>query len=112
MEWWLVLFIILGGLLLLLAAGVPVAFTFLVINLFGVYIFWGGTTGFLGLMDSIYSSVSMFALLPVPLFIIMGEVLFHSGLAFKSIDVVDKWLGRIPGRLGLISIGSATIFLV
>jgi len=110
LEWWLVLFIILGGLLLLLAAGVPVAFTFLVINLLGVYVFWGGTTGFLGLMDSIYSSVSMFALLPVPLFIIMGEVLFHSGLAFKSIDVVDKWLGRIPGRLGLVSIGSATIF--
>jgi tripartite ATP-independent transporter DctM subunit len=110
LEWWLVLVIILGSLLLLLAAGVPVAFTFLVINLVGVYIFWGGTIGFFGLMDSIYSSVSMFALLPVPLFIIMGEVLFHSGLAFKSIDVVDKWLGRIPGRLGLVSIGSATIF--
>lgn len=52
----------------------------------------------------------MFALLPIPLFVIMGEVLFHCGLALKAIDVLDAWLGRIPGRLGLVAIGSATIF--
>jgi tripartite ATP-independent transporter DctM subunit len=62
------------------------------------------------LIDGIYSSVTLFSLLPIPLFVIMGEVLLHSGLAFESINVVDKWLGRLPGRLGLVSIASATIF--
>lgn len=110
MEWWVILIIIIGGLLLLLATGLPVAFSFLVLNLIGGYIFWGGTSGFAQLVDSVYSSVTMFALLPVPLFVIMGEVLLHSGLAFKSVDIVDKWLGRVPGRLGLVAIGSATLF--
>jgi tripartite ATP-independent transporter DctM subunit len=110
MEWWGVILLILGGLMLLLATGLPVAFSFLVVNLVAGYMVWGGTTGFEQLIDSVYSSVTMFALLPVPLFIIMGEVLLNSGLAFKSVDIVDKWLGRVPGRLGLVAVSSATIF--
>lgn len=110
MEWWLALTIILGGLILLLATGLPVAFTFLVINLFGVFFLWGGINGFYQLIHSIYSSVTTFSLLPVPLFVIMGEVLFHSRLAMRAIDVVDKWLGRIPGRLGVLALVSGTMF--
>jgi tripartite ATP-independent transporter DctM subunit len=94
----------------LLSTGLPVAFSFLVVNLVAGYMVWGGSTGFDQLVDSVYSSVTMFALLPVPLFVIMGEVLLNSGLAFKSVDIVDKWLGRIPGRLGLVAVSSATIF--
>lgn len=110
MEWWLALSIILGGLMILLATGMPVAFCFMVVNLLGVFFLWDGTSGFYQLTDSIYSSVSTFSLLPVPLFIIMGEVLFHSRLALKAIDVVDKWLGRIPGRLGVLALASGTMF--
>lgn len=110
MEWWLALTIILGGLMLILATGMPVAFTFLVINLFGVFFLWGGINGFYQLIHSIYSSVTTFSLLPVPFFVIMGEVLFHSQLAMRAIDVVDKWLGRIPGRLGVLALVSGTMF--
>ena len=110
MEWWLALTIILGGLMFLLATGMPVAFCFMVVNLFGAYFLWDGTAGFYQLTDSIYSSVSTFSLLPVPLFVIMGEVLFHSRLALKAIDVVDKWLGKIPGRLGVLALASGTMF--
>ena len=110
MEWWLILLLILGGLIFILATGLPVAFCFLVVNLVGSYFLWNGQSGFIQLIDGIYSSVTLFSLLPIPLFVIMGEVLLHSGLAFESINVVDKWLGRLPGRLGLVSIASATIF--
>ena len=110
MEWWLIIVLIVGCLMVLLLTGLPVAFSFLVINLVCAYTIWGGMEGFDQLVDSIYSSVTMFALLPVPLFVIMGEILFHSGLAFKSVDIVDKWLGRIPGRLGLVAVSSATVF--
>ena len=94
----------------MLSTGLPVAFCFLVVNLVGCFFLWNGPSGFVQLIDGIYSSVTLFALLPIPLFVIMGEVLLHSGLAFESINVVDKWLGRLPGRLGLVSIASATIF--
>ena len=39
----------------------------------------------------------------------MGEVMFHSGLGANVVNTLDKWLGRIPGRLSLISVGAGTI---
>ena len=110
MEWWWTLVLIIGGLLVVLSTGLPVAFSFLVINLLGAYFLWGGVSGFSQLIDSVYSSVTMFALLPVPLFVLLGELLMHSKLAFKAIDIMDTWLGRVPGRLSLVTLGSGTLF--
>ncbi len=110
MDWQFILLIIFGSLILLMATGMPVAFCFMLINLVGVFIFFGGGIGLEQLILSIFSSLSTFTLLPVPLFILMGEVMFHSGIAPMVIDTVDKWLGRLPGRLGLIAVTSGTIF--
>ena len=109
MEWLLPLVIIFSSLVVLLATRLPVAFCFLTFNLAAAYFIWGGELGLYQLVLSIFSSVTMFSLLPVPLFILMGEVLFHSGLAFRAIDVLDKWMGRLPGRLGLVAVGSGSI---
>jgi len=110
LEWWVYLVIIFGALMFLLAMRLPVAFCFTAINLAGVYLLWGGEVGLHQLVLSIYSSVTRFSLLPVPLFVLMGEVLFHAGIAFQAIDVIDKWMGRIPGRLALITVASGTLF--
>lgn len=110
MEWYFVLILILGGLIVVLSSGLPVAFCFMVLNIVGSYILWGGTTGINQLIHSIYSSVTSFTLLPVLMFILMGETLFHSGLAFNAVKVVDKWLGGVPGRLCLVTIGAGTLF--
>lgn len=110
MEWYLVLLLIFGGLIFVLGTGLPVAFCFMVLNIIGSYLLWGGSTGINQLIHSIYSSVTSFTLLPVLMFILMGETLFHSGLAFNAVSVVDKWLGRIPGRLCLVTIGAGTLF--
>jgi len=110
MEWWLALLIIMGALVFLLATGLPVAFCFMAINLIGVLIYWGGITGFINLILSMYTSITFFALLPVAMFVLMGEVMFHSGIFVHSIDTLDKWMGRLPGRLGLLAVGSATLF--
>ena len=80
------------------------------INLWGVYILWGGSSGFLQLVQSIYSSVTLFSLIPVPLFVLMGEIMFQSGVGARMIDALDKWIGRIPGRLGLLAIAAGTVF--
>jgi tripartite ATP-independent transporter DctM subunit len=40
----------------------------------------------------------------------MGELMFHSKLANNTIDVIDKWLGRLPGRLSLLAAAGGTIF--
>jgi len=110
MEWWLALAIIFGSLVVLMTTGMPVAFCFMLVNVVGVFIFWGGTAGLSQLGLSIFSSVSTFAFLPVPLFILMGEVMFRSGLGLSMVDTLDKWMGRLPGRLGLLAVASGTLF--
>ncbi len=110
MEWQIALLLIIGSLLVAMASGLPVAFCFLLVNLIGVFFLWGGGVGLEQLIISIRGSVTKFTLVPLPLFILMGEVMFHSGVAPLMMDTLDKWLGRLPGRLGLLAVGGGTLF--
>lgn len=109
MEWWAVLIFFVGGLIFLLLLGFPIAFSFLLIDVLGTLVFMG-TLGLEHVTLQIFTSLSTFTLAPIPMFILMGELMFHSGLAYNSIDVVDRWLGRVPGRLGLLAASTGTIF--
>ena len=110
MEWWLALLIILGCFLVLLAVGVPVAFAFLFTNLVGAFFFWGGEAGLKQLVLSIVSALASYALPAVILYILMGEVVFVTGIAARMIGTLDGWIGRIPGRLSLEAVGAGTVF--
>jgi len=94
----------------MMVLGLPVAFCFMFVNLIGVYIFWGGLVGLEQLILTIFDTLISFTLMPLPLFVLMGEVMFLSGVAPNMIDALDKWLGRLPGRLGLLAVGGGTIF--
>jgi len=109
MEWWLILPIIFGSFIILMLAGMPVAFSFMLINLVGVAVFWGGVIGLRQLILSIFESVTFFAMLPVPLFILMGEVLFRSGMGTRMLDALERLLGRLPGRLSLVAVGGGVL---
>ncbi len=109
MDWPIYMMLFFGGLTLVLLSGIPVAFGFMLINVIGVYVFWGGSIGLSQLILSIDSSINTFVLIPVPMFILMGTVMFHSGVAFKMIDVLDEWLGRIAGRLSLLAVGAGAL---
>ncbi len=110
MSWAPTLLLIMGALLALMAIGLPIAFSFLAVNIVGAFFFWNGTAGLNQLVLSIYDSVTSFALLPVPLFVLMGEVMFRSGIAGKMMDVLDSWMGRVPGRLSLMAVAGGTMF--
>ena len=110
MDWVLNLTLLLGGLLVLLAIGLPVAFAFLLVNIVGFMAYMGGTRALPQLVLSMGDSVSSFVFAPVPLFILMGEIMFHSGLARRSMDALELWIGRIPGRLSLLSVAAGTMF--
>jgi len=110
MEWWMWFLLVIGSFLVLLAIGMPVFLSFMAVNIVCIYILWGGAIGMSQFVHSIFSSISTFVLLPIPLFIIMGEILVFSGVFVKAVDVLDLWMGRISGRLCIITIGAATIF--
>jgi tripartite ATP-independent transporter DctM subunit len=109
-AWYEILALIFGSMLALLATGMPVAFVLFLVTLVGI----GLTQGWGGPMQqfilTIKSSVSVFTLLPVPLFVLMGEILWHSKIADKALDALDKLLGRLPGRISLLTVLSGTVF--
>jgi len=109
LDWWWALILIFGSLFILFATGFPVAFSFLLINVVGIFFFWGGELGLRQLILSIYASLTNFILVPVPMFFLMGEIMFQSGVAMDVINALDKWLGRLPGRLGLLTVASSTV---
>jgi tripartite ATP-independent transporter DctM subunit len=55
-------------------------------------------------------SVMNFSLTPIPLFILMGELLFHTGLALKVIEGVERLIRQVPGRLAVIAVVAGTVF--
>lgn len=110
MMWYEAAALMVGGLLFLMVLGMPVAVAFLAINVVGVVIFMGGMVGVDQLVANATTSITSFALVPVPLFLIMGELLFHTGLAFRVFDALDKCFGGIRGRLSYLTVGGGTIF--
>jgi len=108
-DWVSSLLILLGILLAGLATGLPVAFTFIGISVAGLYLVLGPAA--LSLIASgAFESVGLFVFIPLPLFILMGELLMRSGIATMTIDAADKWIGRVPARLSVSTVAGSTIF--
>ncbi|NMG50791.1 TRAP transporter large permease subunit [Azoarcus communis] len=110
MEWQAALALMLGSLFVLMLIGVPVAFAFLGVNLIGAWVFLGGEAGLGQLVRNSVGSISSFSLTPIPLFVLMGEVLFHTGLAYRAIEAIERLISRVPGRLSLVSVLGGTTF--
>ncbi len=102
--------LLIGGVLVLMGLGMPVAISFLTVNLIGAYYFMGGLPGVDQLISNTSVSITSFALVPVPLFLIMGELLYQTGLAIRVFDALDKCLGGLRGRLSYLTVGGGTLF--
>src|SRR6185436_7341364 len=87
-----------------------VAIAFLAINIVGALFFLGGEQGLSQLARNAVASVTSFSLTPIPFFVLMGEVLFHSGVALKAIDAFALLIRKVPGRLSVIAIVAGTVF--
>jgi tripartite ATP-independent transporter DctM subunit len=108
---WVAASVVLFGLLsVLFALGLPAAFAFLGINIAGAWIWLGGEAGLVQLVRNGLVSITSFSLTPIPFFVLMGEVLFHTGLAMKAIDAIDRLIWRVPGRLSVVAVVAGTVF--
>ncbi|MEX0589457.1 MAG: TRAP transporter large permease subunit [Xanthobacteraceae bacterium] len=110
MGWIEASIILFGGLVALMGLGLPVAFAFLGLNVIGALLFLGGEQGLPQLTRNAVQSVTSFSLTPIPFFVLMGEVLFHTGVAMKAIDAISLLIRRVPGRLSVIVIVAGTVF--
>src|SRR3978361_1482192 len=110
MSWELAALLLLGGSTVLMFLGVSVAISFLAINIIGAYLFLGGEPGLQQLARNSVVSVTNFSLTPIPFFVLIGEILFHTGLAIKVIDGVERLIRQVPGRLAVVAVVAGTIF--
>jgi tripartite ATP-independent transporter DctM subunit len=92
-----------------MGTGLPVFVAFLIANVAGVLVTLG-ERGFGMFSNSMYETLTSESFVTIPLFVLMGEILFRSG----SVDVLsialDKWIGKVNGRMYYLVIGLSTIF--
>jgi len=110
MMWLLTLVVFFAMLFLLMSFGVGVAMAFLIVNICTLIYFVGVDSGMSVLVTSSYGALAHYVLSPIPLFILMGEILYRSGCISMALDAMERMLGRLPGRLSLLSILAGTVF--
>lgn len=109
MEWYFALGAALTVLFLLLATGLPVFVAFLIANISGVLIAIG-PRGFGLFSNSVYETMTSESFVTIPLFILMGEILFRSGSVEILSNALDVLIGRLRGRLYFLIIALSTVF--
>jgi tripartite ATP-independent transporter DctM subunit len=110
MEWYEALALLLGTIIGLMALGMPVALAFLAANIVGAWVFMGGERGVSALLNNGLGALTKFALVPIPLFLLMGEIFFHTGLGARMFNAIDRLMGKLPGRLSYVTVLGGTGF--
>ena len=110
MEWYATIGVMVGSIAAMMLLGFPVAFAFLGVNIFGAIAFMGGIDGLSLVVANATNRLTIFILVPIPLFMLMGELFFRTGLAMRVFDAFDLVLGRLPGRLAFLTVGGGTFF--
>lgn len=110
MEWYLALAFLLSMVVVFLVVGMPIALAFLAANVIGAWYFMGGQAGITQLLNNGFGALSSFNLVPIPLFLLMGELFFRTGLGMRMFNAVDMLMGRVPGRLSYVTVVGGTGF--
>lgn len=98
-------YLMVAGVIVLLALGIPVALSLLAMGATGLFAI-RGVRGTEFLLESLpYTSVANLALIVIPLFILMGHFAFSAGLSDKAYKAAKAWVGHIAGGLPI-----ATVF--
>ena len=97
-------------LLLVLLAGVPVAFALGGVALLFMVVFEGPGALSSGIAETYFGSLHGFALLSIPMFVLMGAAVASSRAGPDLYEALDRWLERVPGGLLISNLGACAIF--
>ncbi len=96
-----------AALFLLVAMGVPIAFGMAFVGLVGFGLLAGWAQSINALSIVVYSNTSHFVLACIPLFILMGQFAYRSGIAEDLFTVIQNWMGAVPGGLAIATVFAA-----
>lgn len=97
-------------LLVLLAGSMPVGFVMAVVGLIGFALMVSPQAAFSMATIDLYTTFSDYNLTTIPLFILMGQVAFHSGISRGLFNAAYYWIGRLAGGLAISTVGACTAF--
>ena len=100
----------LGGMVLLLALRVPVAFTMAIVGFVGYAAVSGITAAYKVVGMVPYTSIATYGFSVVPLFLLMGSFLSRAGLVSDLFRMARLWVGNIPGGLVHATIVAGSLF--
>jgi tripartite ATP-independent transporter DctM subunit len=109
MEWYTTLIVGMAILFVLFLSGAPIFLAFLAAILLGVY-FVIGPAGFPLFANSVLDTATTTSLASIPLFILMGELLFRSGTMDVLFDSIDKLVGKVRGRQYVLVVVLSAVF--
>ncbi len=101
--------VVFGVLFLTLAAGIWVGFSLFIVGFVGMMLYSPLPAGN-NMASSLWATVEKWEYVALPLFILMGEILYRSGISEKLFKSLVPWLYRLPGGLLLMNIVSCTLF--
>jgi tripartite ATP-independent transporter DctM subunit len=110
MEWYVLISAAFFLLLALFATGLPIFLSFLTLNLLGIYLLMGNLKGVLLVVNSMFDTGTSMSLAAIPLFILLGEILFRSSAVHILFNAVDGLIGNIRARLYAVSIILSAVF--
>ncbi|MDY4697106.1 TRAP transporter large permease [Selenomonas montiformis] len=96
--------------LALFALGMPVAFVLMLAGVLGLLLFLGGPAAFTQIPVIAYKTLDDFVLVAVPLYILMSEILLKGRVGNGLFELGSKWLGHLPGGIGIATIFACAIF--
>ncbi|MZR12178.1 TRAP transporter large permease subunit [Maritimibacter sp. DP07] len=92
------------GLIVLIAANMPIAIALILVSYLGLVALIGPAAAW-GMMEVVpFSFISNWTLSSVPMFVFMGYVCFHANLTRGLFDAARLWLSRLPGGLAIASV--------
>ncbi|OPY67442.1 MAG: Sialic acid TRAP transporter permease protein SiaT [Syntrophorhabdaceae bacterium PtaU1.Bin034] len=97
-------------LMLFFVTGIEIAFGIVVVGILGYIITNGPDTAFNLMAQDFFDTLSSYSLTVVPLFMLMGQIAFHAGIAQRLYDATYKLVGRVPGGLAMATVVAATAF--
>ena len=101
--------VVFGILFLTLASGIWVGFSLFIVGFMGMVIYSPLPAGN-NMASSVWATIEKWEYVALPLFILMGEILYRSGISEKLFKSLVPWLYRLPGGLLLMNIVSCTLF--
>ena len=93
----------------LLFSGISVAIGLLVVSTVFLLIF-DGTRSMPLLPELLFGDLNSFALLSIPMFIIMGASIASTRAGADLYEALDRWLTRVPGGLVISNLGACALF--